>query len=112
TGYAAAAQPGARAGLRVEEGRAVVLFGVRGRGGIAAATDRFPGPLVELVFAAVGPVGGDRFGVAARLAGGDRFERRDRHPARQVFELFLFFPSFARFPTLLRVDLVDALSFD
>ena len=65
----AADRPGTRAGPRVEERRAVVLLGFGGRGGVATAADRFPGPLVELVFAAVGAVGGDRFRVAAGLAG-------------------------------------------
>src|SRR5947208_1910515 len=52
----AADGPGARTRLRVEERRAVVLLGLGGRGGIAAAAHRLPGAVVELVFAAVGPV--------------------------------------------------------
>ena len=60
----------------VKERGAVVLFGLGGGGGIATAADRFPGPLVKLVFAAVGAAGGNRLRIAAGLTGGDRFERR------------------------------------
>src|SRR4051812_25516016 len=91
----AADWPGAGAGLRVEHRRPVVLLGLGGRGGVAAAAHRFPGPIVELVFAAIGPVRGNRGGVAARLAGGDRLQGRDRDPPGQRSDLFL---SFARRP--------------
>src|SRR5262249_27114705 len=67
---------------------AVVLLGLGRRGGGAAAADRFPGPVVELVFAAVAAVGGDDRRVAAGLAGGDRFERLDRDAAGQRRERF------------------------
>ena len=78
----AADRPGAGARLRVEQRRAVVLLGLGGGRGVAAAADRFPGAVVELVFAAVAAVGGDRGRVAAGLAGGDRVERRDARRRR------------------------------
>src|SRR4029079_12961008 len=61
-------------------------------GGVAAAAHRFPGPVVELVFAAVAAVGGDGGRVAARLAGGDRFQGRERDAAGQLGELFFALP--------------------
>src|SRR4029077_7186908 len=70
----AADGPGAGAGGGVEKRCAVVLLGLRRRGRVAAAAHRGPGAVVELVFAAVGPVGGDGGRVAAGLAGGDRFQ--------------------------------------
>src|SRR4051812_7685784 len=90
----AADGPGARAGGGVEERRAVVLLGHGGGGGVAAAAHRFPGPVVELVQAAVGPVGGDGGRVAPRLTGGDRFQGRERDAAGDICELFfaLAFP--------------------
>src|SRR4051794_34708888 len=87
----AADGPGARAGGGVEERRAVVLLGHGSGGGVAAAAHRFPGPVVELVQAAVGPVGGDGGRVAARLTGGDRFQGRERDAAGQLSELFFAF---------------------
>src|SRR5215207_1541973 len=87
----AADGPGAGAGGGVEERRSVVLLGLGSCGGVAAAPHRFPGAVVELVFAAVGAVGGDRRRVAAGLAGGDRFQRRDRDAAGQLLEGFFAF---------------------
>ena len=84
----AADRPGAGARLRVEQSRAVVLLGLGGRRRVAGAADRFPGAGVELVFAAVAAVGGDGGGVAAGLAGGDRFEGRDGDAAGQGGERF------------------------
>src|SRR3984885_13440496 len=72
----AADRPGTGARPGGEKGGAGGLFGPGGGGG-ATAADRFPGAEIELVFAAVGAVGGDGGGVAAGLAGGDRFEGRD-----------------------------------
>ena len=69
---------GLRAGPAVEHRGAVVLLGLRGLGGVAAAADRRPGARVELVLAVVGAGGVDRGRVAARLAGGDRVQRRLR----------------------------------
>ena len=80
TKRSAADRPGAGARARVQQRRAVVLLGFGGRRRVAVAADRFPGAVVELVFAAVAAVGGDRRRVAAGLAGGDRFERPDRDP--------------------------------
>src|SRR5215213_5850738 len=74
----AADRPGAGAGGGVEERGAVVLLRLGSRGGVAAAAHRFPGPVVELVFAAISAVGGDRRRVAARLTGADRFQRPHR----------------------------------
>src|SRR5215218_167782 len=87
----AADGPGAGAGGGVEERGAVVLLGLGRGGGVAAAAHRFPGAVVELVFAAVGPVRGDGGRVAARLAGGDRFQGRKRDAAGQLGELFFVF---------------------
>ena len=69
-------RPGARAAAAVEKRGAIVLLGLRGGGGIAGAADRGPGAVVELVLAPVGAVRRDGGGVPARLAGGDRIERR------------------------------------
>src|SRR3954467_1240611 len=87
----AADGPGAGAGGGVEERRAVVLLGLGRGGGVAAAAHRFPGPVVELVFAAVGAVGGDGGRIAAGLAGGDRFQGREGDAAGQLRELFFAF---------------------
>src|SRR5436305_1276849 len=83
--------PGAGAGRRVEQRGAVVLLGDRRGGGVAAAAHRFPGPVIELVEAAVGPVGGDGGRVATRLAGSDGFQGRQRDATRQRGELFFAF---------------------
>src|SRR4051812_14679998 len=77
-GGLAADRPGAGARQGVEQRRPVVLLGLRGGGGVAAAADRFPCAVVELVFAAKAAVRGDDGRIAARLAGGDRLERPDR----------------------------------
>ncbi len=74
-GSAAADRPRRRARAGVEHRGAAVLLLAGGRGRIAAAADGRPGAGVELEQAAVGAVGADRGGVAARLALGDRGER-------------------------------------
>src|SRR3954452_4154707 len=85
----AADRPGAGAGGGVEERGAVVLLGLGSRGGVAAAAHRFPGAVVELVFAAIGAVGGDGPRVSTRLTGGNRLQRRHRNS--QGSEPFLGF---------------------
>src|SRR5262245_52661732 len=59
--------PGRGTRVRVKQRGAVVLLGLRGSCGVAAATNRFPGAVVELVLAAVGAVGRDSSGVATGL---------------------------------------------
>ena len=51
--------------------RAPVLLALGCRGGVALAADARPGPVRELVLAAVGAAAADRARVAVRLAGGD-----------------------------------------
>src|SRR5207344_2625585 len=81
--------PGARTRARVEQRRPVVLLDLGRRGGVAVPTDRFPGSLVELIFAAVAAVRGDDARVAPRLAGGDRFEGPDRDAAGEIGVLLM-----------------------
>ena len=86
--WSAADRPGAGTGPGIEQGGAVVLLLRRGGGGVAGPADRFPGAGVELVFAAIAAVGGDGGGIAAGLAGGDRFEGRDGDAAGKGGEGF------------------------
>src|SRR6476620_11285387 len=74
----AAVRPWGGAALAVQRQRALVLLGLGGRGGVAAAAELLPGGAVELVLAAVGAVGRDRGRVAAGLALGDPLKRRAR----------------------------------
>src|SRR6478736_7896903 len=75
-------RPRAGAALRIEQRRPVRLLGRRGRARVAGASDGGPGAVVELVETVVGPVGGDRGGVATGLTGGDRLERGARDANR------------------------------
>src|SRR4051794_32177713 len=71
----AADRPGRRARLGQERSGALVLFGLRRGGGVAAAAHRPPGRAGELVLAAVLAVAADRGRVAAGFALGDACER-------------------------------------
>src|SRR5215208_1677983 len=67
----AAHRPLACAALREQLGGPLVLFGLGGRGRIAATTDGRPGLTRELVLAAVLTAATDGARITARLAGGD-----------------------------------------
>ena len=71
--------PAAAAGQ--QHRRAPVLLALGGRSGVALAADARPGPVRELVLAAVGAAAADRARVAVRLAGGDPLQGRPHAPA-------------------------------
>lgn len=76
-GLYAADRPGRGAALSVEPGGSFVLLALGGGGRVSRSADRSPGPVVELVFAAVAAAGRHGARVPAGLAGRDRFEGRD-----------------------------------
>jgi hypothetical protein len=87
----AADGPGTGAGLRVEEGCAVVLLILGRCCGITATANRSPGFKRELVFASIAAVARDDRRVAAGLTRSNAFQRGHRDAAWKACESFLSF---------------------